>query len=129
MVVQAQTQTDSLAIVATALDYMEGWYTGDGKRMARALHPELAKRALLPDPQTGALAYNHMTAGQLTRATHAGMGTRTPKARQQKDAIILDIFGNTASVKGIMADWIDYMHMMKVDGEWKIINVLWELKP
>lgn len=129
VVAQAQTQSDSLAIIATAMNYMEGWYMGDGDRMAQALHPELAKRAQLPSPQNGALSYNHMTADQLTRATRSGMGTRTPEARQQKDAVILDIFGNTASVKAIMADWIDYMHMMKVNDEWKIVNVLWELKP
>jgi hypothetical protein len=28
-----------------------------------------------------------------------------------------------------MADWIDYMHMAKVDGRWVIVNVLWERKP
>jgi hypothetical protein len=28
-----------------------------------------------------------------------------------------------------MADWIDYMHMAKVDGRWLIVNVLWERKP
>jgi hypothetical protein len=27
------------------------------------------------------------------------------------------------------ANWIDYLHLAKWDGEWKIINVLWELKP
>jgi hypothetical protein len=32
-------------------------------------------------------------------------------------------------VKAEMADWIDYMHMAKVDGRWVIVNVLWETKP
>ena len=36
-----QTPADSAAIRATALDYIEGWYTGDPVRMERALHPEL----------------------------------------------------------------------------------------
>jgi hypothetical protein len=27
-----------------------------------------------------------------------------------------------------MADWIDYLHLAKVDGRWVIVNVLWELK-
>ena len=26
-------------------------------------------------------------------------------------------------------DWVDYLHIGKVNGEWKIINVLWETKP
>jgi hypothetical protein len=24
--------------------------------------------------------------------------------------------------------WVDYMHLGKIDGEWKIINVLWEMR-
>jgi len=42
---------------------------------------------------------------------------------------ILDRFENAASVKVIASDWIDYLHLAKVDGRWVIINVLWELKP
>ncbi len=38
------------AIAKTALDYGEGWYEGNAERMERALHPDLAKRALMPDP-------------------------------------------------------------------------------
>jgi len=32
-------------------------------------------------------------------------------------------------VKIVASDWIDYLEEAKVDGDWKIINVLWELKP
>ena len=35
---------DLEAIESVALDYIDGYYTGDGDRMKRALHPELAKR-------------------------------------------------------------------------------------
>lgn len=34
-----------------------------------------------------------------------------------------------ATVKFKMRDWVDYMHMGKLNGKWVIINVLWELKP
>ena len=40
------TPADSAGITRTALDYIEGWYTGDATRMERALHPELAKRIM-----------------------------------------------------------------------------------
>ena len=42
---------------------------------------------------------------------------------------ILDRFENAAVVKIVAAEWIDYLELAKVDGQWKIINVLWELKP
>jgi hypothetical protein len=42
-VARAQTAADSAAIRATALDYIEGWWTGNAERMERALHSHLAK--------------------------------------------------------------------------------------
>jgi hypothetical protein len=39
------SRSDEDAIRALALDYFEGWFTGDVTRMDRALHPELVKRS------------------------------------------------------------------------------------
>lgn len=122
---RAQTAADSAAIRQTALDYIEGWYEGNTSRMERALHPDLAKRVVMPGP-SGAVVQN-MTKDQLVGATARGGGKMTPPERQQKDVTILDIFGNAASVKVVAADWVDYLHVGKVDDRWVIINVLWEL--
>jgi Putative lumazine-binding len=46
-----------------------------------------------------------------------------------KEVTILDHYNNTAVVKIVASDWIDYLEVAKFNGEWKIINVLWELKP
>lgn len=124
---RAQTAADSAAIRATALDYAEGWYTGDAARMGRALHPGLAKR--ISQQRNGQWQLNSMTAEELVSGTANGGGTRTPEAQRQADVQILDIFNNVASVRVTMSGWIDYMHMARVDGRWQIVNVLWELKP
>lgn len=125
--VPAQTSADSAAIRATALNYVEGWYEANPNRMAQALHPELAKRIVGRDT-LGNQWLSSMGATQLIQGTRRG-GKDTPKAEQQKDVFILDIYENTASVKAVMSGWIDYMHMAKWNGEWRIVNVLWELKP
>lgn len=125
--INAQTAADSAAIRATALNYVEGWYEGNAERMTRALHPDLAKRIVQTGPDGSRL--DHMTAQQLINGTSRGGGTRTPKEQQQKDVVILDIFGNAASVRATMSGWVDYMHIAKWNGEWRIVNVLWELKP
>jgi hypothetical protein len=127
-VAHAQTAADSSSIRATALDYVEGWYEGNPERMGRALHPELVKRIVETDTATKRSVLENMGASALVNGTRHGWGKETPKDRQQKDVTILDIFGNAASVKAVMADWIDYMHMAKVDGRWVIVNVLWEMK-
>ena len=122
----AQSAADSAAIRATALDYIEGWYAGDAPRMERALHPKLAKRIVRQNEGTSMLG--DMTAEQLVGATKAGYGTRTPAAEQQKDVTILDVFRNAAVVKIVARDWVDYLQVARWNGEWKIVNVLWELK-
>jgi hypothetical protein len=124
----AQSPADTAGIRATALDYVEGWYQGNATRMEKALHPELVKRIVMSDTTTGKSVLQNMGASALVNGTRHGYGKSTPKERQRKEVTILDIFGNAASVKSAMADWIDYMHLAKVDGRWVIVNVLWEKK-
>jgi Putative lumazine-binding len=127
--IHAQSAADSSAIRATALDYVEGWYEGNPERMGRALHPELVKRIVVSDTATKRSVLQNMGASALVNGTRHGWGKETPKDRQQKDVTILDVYGNAASVKAVMADWIDYLQLAKVDGRWVIVNVLWERKP
>ena len=127
--VRAQTAAEATAIRATALDYAEGWYAGDADRMGRALHPELVKRILVSDTVTGRSIVQTMGASALVNGTRHGYGKGTPADRQQKDVTVLDVFGNAAIAKVVMADWIDYLQLVRVDGRWLIVNVLWERKP
>ena len=120
--------SDREAIKATALDYVEGWYEGNADRMERALHPDLAKRIVRTNDK-GQSGLGQMSAMGLVQGVKRGGGKDTPKDQQQKDVVIFDVFGNTASLKATMSGWIDYMHLAKWNGRWVIVNVLWELKP
>jgi hypothetical protein len=126
---RAQTAADTTGIRGAALDYAEGWYSGDADRMARAVHPELVKRILVTDTATGRAFVQTMGASALVNGARHGYGKNTPAERQQKDVRILDVFGNAAVAKVVMADWIDYLQLVKADGRWQIVNVLWERKP
>ncbi|HET6890912.1 MAG TPA: nuclear transport factor 2 family protein, partial [Pyrinomonadaceae bacterium] len=106
----------------------EGWYEGNAERMEKALHPELAKRIVRTNPE-GRSRLDQMGAMTLVQYTRRGGGKETPKEKQQKDVTILDVFENAASVKVVANDWIDYLHVAKSNGQWVIVNVLWELKP
>lgn len=118
---------DKTAITSTALDYIEGWYSGDAERMERALHPDLAKRIVMT--RDGRSQLQQMSAMGLVQGVKRGGGKQTPPEKQQKDVTILDVFENAASVKVVASDWIDYLHIAKFNGRWVIVNVLWELKP
>lgn len=125
----AVSDADKEGITRAALDYAEGWYEGDPAKMERALHPELVKRILRNDPNTSKSVIDNMGASALINAVRRGFGKNTPKEKQLKDVTLLDVFGNAASVKVVMSDWIDYLHIAKFNGRWVIVNVLWELKP
>ena len=124
-----QTAADSAAIRGAALDYIEGWYSGNAERMERAVHPDLAKRIVNKDPRNGRNTLGHQSAMTLVANTRAGFGRETPAADQRKDVRILDIFGNTASVRIDASAWVDYLHVAKWNGRWVIVNVLWEERP
>jgi hypothetical protein len=121
----ADRSADEAAIRKAALNYVEGWYEGNADRMQAALHPDLAKRIARNDPQTGKTTLQSMTAETLVKYTRDGGGKKTPAEQQVKDVKVLDVFQNAATVRAEMAGWVDYMHLAKVDGEWKIVNVLW----
>jgi len=124
----AQTAADSSAIVATALDYIDGFYTSDAARMERALHPELAKR-IVGDPAGPESRLQNMSAQQLIDTTAGGGAARIPDDAKKEDVSILDIYNNMASVRIDAGLWIDYLHIARWNGEWKIVNVLWEMAP
>ena len=129
VVAEEPSTRDVDAIRKTALDYIEGWYAGDAARMESALHPELAKRIVITDPQTGRSRLDSMSAMTLVQRVRAGGGTKTPKEKQQKDITILERYNNVAIVKVVASDWVDFLQEAKFNGEWKIVNVLWEVKP
>jgi len=125
---RCQSRADSAGIRETALDYIDGWYTGDGTRMERALHPELAKRIVRSD-SLGRYRLDQQSAMTLVQNTRAEGGKQTPLADRRDDVRILDIFQNAASVRVDASYWVDYLQMAKWRGRWVIVNVLWELKP
>jgi hypothetical protein len=126
--VHAQAAADSAGIRQAALDYIEGYYDGDGARMERAVHPELAKRIVRTD-QNGRSQLSQMSAMTLVAGTRAGGGRDTPAAERHKDVTILDIYQNAASAKVYASGWVDYLQLAKWNGRWVIVNVLWELHP
>jgi hypothetical protein len=95
--------------------------------MARALHPELAKRIMFADT-LGNVWIRDLGATELVRNTRTGGGTRTPEAQRGTEVRILDIFQNAASARIDAGGWIDYLHLVRWRERWVILNVLWEIR-
>lgn len=116
------------AIERTAMDYIEGAFSGDAARMERALHPELNKIIPIKVPQTGKTMLNRMGATMLIEGTRTKMGL-LPEEKRKIEFKALDVMEDIAMVKVLSAVYYDFLQMAKIEGEWKIINVLWVMNP
>ena len=121
--VRGQAPDDKAAIRRAALDYIEGWYDADGVRMDRALHKELAKRIVRS--AGGTEQFTSLTKAQMVEATQKGGGKNRPAETRNIKVDILDVYRDMATVRTECADYVDYLHLARSEGQWKIVNVLW----
>lgn len=119
MTIDEQTATEA-AVVAVVLDYFEGWFDGDAARMERALHPDLAKRALEED---GSL--DETTAAWMVDATGRGVGRDRDPGDRQIDVRVEDMHGTIATATVRSAVYREYVHPDRTADGWKIVNTLW----
>jgi hypothetical protein len=123
----AQTKEDSAAITRAALDYIESQHKPNAAQMEGALHQRLVKRTFWNDKATGKdFLYEYFAENMIILAErYDAKGDKFP-ANTKKEVKLLDISDRTASIKLIADDWIDYMHLTKLNSTWKIVNVLWQ---
>jgi hypothetical protein len=117
------------ALRQTALDYLEGWNDGDPVRMERALHPNLAKRIVRPNESPSAFPpgdrLDMMSALRLVQLTRHDP---VPEYTRRTEVRILDRFGDGASLN-IGGEPGEYNHLVRWNGRWVILHVLWGLRP
>jgi hypothetical protein len=120
-----KTSSAEAAVVAAALDYFEGWFEGDAARMDRALHRGLAKRSLSQvDPDSTEL--RSLTKERMVELTAAGGGKdQSPDGGLRIAVEVVDLHGNIASVVVRSAVYREYLHLVRTDEGWTIVNALW----
>ena len=127
----AQTEKDSMAIKRACLDYIEGWATGDVNRITRAVSKELVKRTIVE--KDSVFYIRNMGASQLVYLTKRNgiNGVRLkdlePDTEFKSSVVIFDISGKfaLAKIKNTKYGFFDYCQLAKINGAWKIINVLY----
>jgi hypothetical protein len=117
---------DRKAIEKVALDYIEGWYEGNVERMEGCLHSDLQKKESLTLSQTGRSQFGLHTASTLIEGTRLGHGKNFPIEERNIEITVFEIFKNIAMVKASSKLSTEYIHIVKYNGEWKVLNVLWE---
>jgi hypothetical protein len=122
-----EPMTDSASIEKTALDYVEGFYNNDPVRVAAAVHPELVKRIIYKDAAGNAMIQNMGASSLIFAARMNKKNDPDPTVPFKATVSIYDIFNDNATIKIVTNKFkfIDYAQLAKVDGNWKIVNVLW----
>jgi hypothetical protein len=121
-----ELEKEKEAVKQAALDYMEGWYEGSAERMDRALHPDLVKRRMIALP-TGKNIMDSVSALSMIEYARAGFGKGKPVSERGVEVKVLDVYKNIACARAHSEEFIDYLHLVKHNGTWKIVNVLWEV--
>lgn len=117
------------AIEAPAYDYVDGQLEGDADRVARALHPDLAKRRGLSAGSNGEEPFplRRMTKEELVELTRQGV-LKTPREQWVRSVKVLDVYGNSAVARVETPWFVDYFHLARFGEQWLIVNALWEPK-
>lgn len=119
---------DEEGIRNAVLDYVEALYEVQPERIALSVDVTLRKYGYGYNKREGKYRNgSEMNYKQLVNlaATWNRKGSVDAKTAPKK-ITILDHLDKTASAK-LSASWgVDYFHLSKEDGKWKIINVLWQ---
>ena len=126
-VASAQSVEDRAGVERAVLDYVEGVYEVKPELIERSIHPDLHKFGFARRSPSDEWRVIPMTYEQLVALAgeyydeEGGAPADAPKKIE-----ILDLLNQTASAK-LTASWgVDYFHLAKYDGKWKIVHVLWQ---
>jgi hypothetical protein len=113
---------ENRSITAAAQNYMDAYYTADAGRMRQALHPDFHKRTL--QTVNGQLEIREDSIQSMVEGVRLGSGKDIPAAERVQRIEVLDVYRDAASVKVVNGRWIDYMHLAKFNGQWRVLDVV-----
>src|SRR5512138_2999244 len=109
------------------LDYVEGTYQVDPARTKGSVHPEISKIGYVREGDNYVgyrMTYDELIEAAGTYNQDGHIGTDAPKT-----ITILEVLDQTATVKLEVWWGIEYLHLVKQDGKWMIMNVVWQMHP
>ncbi len=120
---QAASKDDRESIERGGMDYVDGYYEGNPEREVRAVYPSLHKVVVAQLPN-GREYLRRMDRLTLEEAARAGLGNK-PAAERGISVRVLHASADSAAIAIPSTGFYDLAHVAKINGEWKIVNVLW----
>lgn len=126
--VPAFAQSDDRgAVRQAALDYVTAVYESRPELIERSVSPELTKHGFMRQ-KDGTYRRSPMTYQELLAVAKEWNADRK-RDTSVKEVIVGDVFDQTATAM-VRAQWgVDFMQLAKIDGRWKILNIVWQSPP
>lgn len=123
------SQKDSLEIKEKALGYLIGLQQLQPKLINEVMNDSLNKVTIGWDRNTEKEYSKRTTKTQMIAFANSWNKSNTKfPVPANNTATILDIYNRIANVKLVSDNWVEYLHLMKLDGNWQIVNLIWQHK-
>ncbi len=123
--VSATAQSEKDAVKVPLENYIKGHATGDGEYMKKAFHTE-GNLIFIRDGKFTTRSFADYIAGFTGKSA-------ADEAQRKRWIESVDVVGNAATAKIILdypsAKLTDYMSLLKINGEWKIVNKIFTSEP
>lgn len=123
--ISAQTAEEKAAVRVPLEDYLKGHATGDGEHFKKAFHTE-GNMVFIREGKYMTRSFAEYIAG-------ASGKPAADEDKRKRWIESVDIAGNAAFAKIILdyptVKFVDYMSLLKINGEWKIINKSFYAEP
>ena len=115
-------QADIQAVTQVAREYIESYVRGDAESHARVYHPECLKRRYVTDEASGVTELVVLSPQVMADYAKASGPT---DGECDTEIIIDDISEEMASVRIYSCEWVDFAHIVRSRGLWRLFHVTW----
>jgi hypothetical protein len=125
----AGSAEDQAAVRRAALDYVEAIYEGKPELIDKSVSAELSKRGVYYSAEDRKWVETKMPFERLKAIAVSFNKAKKDSSKWTKEITVFEVMNHTASVK-VVADWgMDYLQLVKQQGQWKIVNIVWQSLP
>ncbi len=123
------SKKDTIEIRERSLGYLIALQELKPDLMKEVFHEDLAKRTMGFDREKEKEVIRETSYEQMIEFAKSWnkSGTKFPP-KPSNEIKILDIYNRIATVKLISDNWVEYLHLVKTNDQWQIINLLWQYK-
>ncbi|WP_296315694.1 nuclear transport factor 2 family protein [Winogradskyella sp. UBA3174] len=123
------SQKDSIEIKRIALGYLVGLQYLKPELMNEVMNDSLKKITIGWDRASKKEYAKPTTKAEMIAFAESWNKSNTKfPAKPNNQIIVLDIYNRIANVKLVSDNWVEYLHLIKLDGKWSIANLIWQHK-